>query len=387
MRVHDISVALHVPEPWRPVPDEDHLRWSHPTGARLVAKVRAGDRTRLELTCLPAESVAHLPPPTVTLDSEHPLVGWLAGASAEVVALTPSGPVHAVQRRGFCSGTLAELGLFPEPLVVAPGHPLTSHWVVERLPGDLLTLPPEPDWVPGARYLADGEELELCCPDGVVTGVGFQECDDGFRLVDRPGLHVAEVGGPTGITRLEVGWFADWRLLLAGARARAEGDLWCYLTSLCAQPDLDELDVRLAQALEEPTLWAVLAAGQAVGLGLIGWEQARRAAERTLPTLDLPGKLALVARGLAEVGCVVGERLGARAYEGLARFGFGRLVTGYPDGAERELLPVGFWLAGLGEGPLGVRVGAMLARASARARCRASETFDPQAVAWLSLEP
>lgn len=382
---HGLTVRLHVPDEWHEVPAEIGRRWEHPSGLTLVTKLHDGARARLEVSVLPAREIATAPPPRVTVDSKHSLVAWLGGASAEIVAPTSKGPVFAQQRRGFAVGNMESMSLFPEPLVVAPGHPQTSVWVVEQLPGDMLQLPAEPAWVPARRHVPLGDELVLHLPDAVVTGVESVQRDDGHELVGKPGLHIVEVGDMAGISRLEVGWHLDWEELVAGARNGAADDLWCYLTTLTREPDVDDLAPRLGRALEAPTLWAALAAARAVDLGLTTLDDAQAAAESVLPHSDVATMVALVSRGLAPVDALVGVRLGKIAYDGLLRFGLGRVMSDYPDGAERYLVPAWFWLAGMGESETAVRIGAMAGLAQARALCRASHTLDAEAVAWLSL--
>lgn len=383
--VHGLSLQLLVPDEWLPIPDEDGHCWRHPGGLELIARCRDGARARLEVTILPADDISRAPAPRLSVTSEHPLVTWCGGASGEIVAVTPSGPVWARQRRGFTVGSAQEASLFPEPLVVAPGHPLTSVWIIEQVPGDLLDLPPEPDWLPPRRHAPLGDAIALPLPDGVVTGVCATETDDGFLLDDEPGLHVAEIGGPTGISRVEVGWHRDWEELVQAAAADAPDDLWCHLATVGRELDVDAFDVRLACALERPTLWAALAAEHGARLGLCTAEDAHRAATQVLADADVPTRVALLSRGLAEVGCLVGVQLGRVAYEGLLRFGLGRVMSDYPEGAERWLVPGWFWVAGMGESQLAARIGAMLGSAQARALCRASDTLDPEALAWLSL--
>lgn len=385
IRVHGLDAELLVPDEWREVPAEIGRRWEHPSGLALVAKFHDGDRARIEVSVLPADTVAMAPAPRAKVTSEHHLIGWLGGASAEITAPTTDGPVFAQQRRGYAVGNVESMSLFPEPLVVAPGHPQTSVWVVEQLAGDMFQLPPEPDWLPARRHVPYGDELTLRLPDAVVTGVDAVAHDDRHELVGEPGLHTAEVGDMAGISRLEVGWHRDWDELVAGARGGAPDDLWCYLTTLTREPDVDDLAPRLARALETPTLWAALAAAHTVDMGLTSLDDARLAAETVLPEADVATRVALVSRGLATVESLVGVKLGQVAYDGLLRFGLGRVMSDYPDGAERHLVPVWLWLAGMGESEAAARIGGMAGLAQARALCRASDTLDPEAVAWLSL--
>lgn len=380
-----LTLEVVVGDGWSPVADEDGLRWAHPSGLELSVRERDGARGKLEVTVHPADVVATADAPRLSIDGTHPLVPWLGGASAEVVMPTPDGPVLATQQRGYCVGESASASLFPEPLVVAPGHALTSVWTVERLGHDLLDLPGEPAWLPPRRHLPAGDEIQLAIPDGVVIGVEHTELDDGFVLLDDPGLHTAEVGGPRGVSRVEVGWHADWEDLLAAACEAAPDDLWCFLTQQRREPDLEGLERRLPAAMETPTLWSALAASHAVVHGLATDDDARELAARVVDGADVPTRVALLTRGLVDVGCLVGVQLGRVAYDGLLRFGLGRIMTPYPDGAERELVPAWFWVAGMGESPLGARIGGIAGLAQARALCRASETHDPEAVAWLSL--
>lgn len=384
---HDLTLTLDVPAEWSRVTDEDALRWRHPSGLELVARWRDGERCRLEVDVLPADDMVMAPAPRLRVDSDRPLVPWLAGASAEIAVPTPEGPILARQRRGFATGSPEAMGLFPEPLVVAPGHPASSVWTFERSDGDLLDLPAESSWLPPRRHVPQGDEIELKVPDGVVTGVPVHEDDDGFTLLgDEAGIRVAQVGGPSGITHLEVGWIMDWAELVDAARTSAPDDLWCYLTTVLPDAgDVDELDVRLAAASETPTLWSALAAARAVDLGLVTHDDALAAAEEVVQGADVPTRIALLSRGLVEPECLVGVPLGRVAVEGLHRFGLGRVMSAYPDGAERDLVAAWFWIAGMGESPTAARVGGIVALAQARALARAADTLDPEAVAWLSL--
>lgn len=385
IHVHGLDAELLVPDEWREVPAEIGRRWEHPSGLVLVAKYHDGDRARIEVSVLPADTVAMAPAPRAKVTSAHHLIGWLGGASAEITAPTAEGPVFAQQRRGYAVGNVESMSLFPEPLVVAPGHPQTSVWVVEQLAGDMFQLPPEPDWLPARRHVPYGDELTLRLPDAVVTGVDAVAHNDRHELVGEPGLHTLEVGDMAGISRFEVGWHRDWDELVAGAREGAPDDLWCYLTTLTREPDIDELAPRLARALETPTLWAALAAAHTVDMGLTSHDDALAAAQAVLPTADVATRVALVSRGLATVDSLVGVKLGQVAYDGLLRFGLGRVMSDYPDGAERHLVPVWLWLAGMGESEAAARIGGMVGLAQARALCRASDTLDAEAVAWLSL--
>ncbi|NLE98872.1 MAG: hypothetical protein GX596_12930, partial [Propionibacterium sp.] len=275
-----LHLELVLDDAWEPVADEDVARWRHPSGLSMAVKWRDGARSRLEVDILPAADIASAPAPRLHVASEHPLIAWLGGAGAQIVAVTPQGPILVTQQRGYATGEPADMGLFPEPLVIAPGHPASSVLVFEQLDGDRLDVPAEPHWFPARRHVPVGEEIELEIPDGVVTGVDFHEADDGFLLVGEPGLHTARVGGPTGITQLEVGWFKDWHELVDDARSGGPDDLWCYLTTLLprGEAEVDELDVRLAAALETPTLWAAMAAARAVDFGLPTFDDARAAA-------------------------------------------------------------------------------------------------------------
>ncbi len=384
MPVRALTFEPLVPEDWTEVPAEVGREWQHPSGLGLRWRVHEGPRTRVELTVLPADDVAQASAPRLRVHTEHPLVPWLAGAGAHLVAMTPDGPVHAVLRRGTALGEPSSMSVAPEPLVVAPGHALGSVWVVEQLAGDLLDLPPEPDWLPPRVHVPMGEEIRLALPDQVVTGVECTEDDEEVVLADGPGLHVAEIAGPAGVNRLEVGWHLDRDELLAAAMEGAPDDLWCALAARRDDVDPDEYDARLTRALAHPTTWALLAAAARPGGGCSP-ERLREAAEALATHADVPTRVALFSRGLVGTEHLVGVQLGKEAYAALARFGFGRPMTGYPEGAERELASVWLWLAGLGESPLAARVGAMAGRIQARALCRVSGDVDREAVAWLTL--
>lgn len=381
-----VDVALVVDDEWLPVEDEFLHRWRHPSGLELTARWREGARPRLEIDVIPTSAVAMAPAPRLEVTSQHALVPWLGGASGEIIALTSNGPIAMTQQRGYASGALPIVGILPEPLVVAPGHPAASTWVFEAFEGDLITAPPEPTWFPARRHVPLGDDIELHLPDSVVTGIAVVEIDDGYLLENEPGLHTIQIGGPRGITNLEVGWSLDWAELVRDAQREAPDDLWCHLATVGdGDFDVDEFDVRLARALEAPTLWALLAASRAPDFGLPEVPDLAAAARRIADQGDVPTKVALFSWGLADVSQLVGAPLGRIAFEGLQEFGLGRVMSHYPDGAERQLVPAWFWLAGLGESELAARVGGMVGLIQARALCRASETLDPEAVAWLSL--
>ena len=261
-------LAVEFGEGWgHPLPLEDSVgaALEHEAGVLARVVVRSGQRLRLEVTL---ESVVDetvtVPGPLLRFEGARPTIAWLAGATGEVVFPSSGGPGLLTQRRGIASqGSGRDTGYLmeSEPLL-RPRQTIAAAWTYETYPGDLLDLPPEATWLPWARYVVQGESVEISAPDGaleVPEALTMVETDGEFEITPEPGLHEIKVWSAGSHAR------RDWGIspldeLRAELVANQTG-IWTpdmaylaarHLTESWADDAvLDQLDRTLAALLEE----------------------------------------------------------------------------------------------------------------------------------------
>lgn len=192
----------------------------------------------------------------------------------------------------------------------------------------------------------------------------------------------------------EAGWYPDRGDLVARVLARPlPDDLWCYfaLWRLAAEAVddreavVDELDLRLAAALEEPTLWGVLAAWRAEALAELPTASEARAAAARL----LPGASPEVAVQLVMAGLVASDDPGLGDVMGHMASAAGRALAsswaGTPNArcTSSDLVSGVLWLSTSGN--LDDRLAAGLAGEEARLWREAEQSQEPDHLAWLLL--
>lgn len=170
-------------------------------------------------------------------------------------------------------------------------------------------------------------------------------------------------------------------------------DLWCYFTlrQLTDQAvddreaTIDELDRRLALALEEPTLWGVLAAWRAAAVAeLPTADEARQAAARLLPGASPGQVLQLVMAGVvAPDDPGLGDLMGyMAAAAGRCLANSWTLAPAAPT-VVSDLVSGLLWLSVSGK--LGEGMAETLAAEEARLWQEMEQHPDPERLAWLLL--
>lgn len=189
-------------------------------------------------------------------------------------------------------------------------------------------------------------------------------------------------------------WYPDRRALVETALAGpVPDDLWCYLTLWQLAEEavdnreatVDDLDRRLALALDTPTLWGVLAASRAEAVAELPMAtEARSAAARLLPGASPDVVLQLVMAGLvASDDPALGDLMGHMASAA------GRVLAsswaGTPGArcTAADLVSGRLWLSTSGN--LDDRFAAGLAAEEARLWQEAEKSQEPDHLAWLLL--
>ncbi|MDF1487833.1 hypothetical protein [Tessaracoccus caeni] len=189
-------------------------------------------------------------------------------------------------------------------------------------------------------------------------------------------------------------WYPDRRALVAAVLAGpVSDDLWCYFTLWQLAEEavdnreatVDELDRRLAAALETPTLWGALAASRAEAVAeLPTAADARAAAARLLPEASPDVALQLVMAGLvASDDPALGDLMGhtaAAASRAMASAWAGS--SGFFCTAA-DLVSGTLWLAASGK--LDDQFVTDLAVEEARLWREAEKGQEPDQLAWLLL--
>lgn len=414
-RLDEISVQL--PEGWEPVPGEpDEYVWVTDQVAQFRVRLRSGEHLTLDGDLVELGGEARRLEPIVlrVRAGKRPPVQWLAGAAGEVVVGHDDGPVLLSQRRGICSHTADDDGiaLFGDPMLVWPGQTLSSSWRVEPWPPGRW--PPEPAWVPVERHQPWGEPVVVDQADAAVVApedVTVRQLHATTELVPTVGLHSVQLRSAPGTVTFEVGAYDDIASLLEPSRLPATSSdvavwlgTWQMAHQVPGAPTVDELDRLLGEALEEPSLWGILAGIQALATTDLPVEHdvstaaavlARKSpASEALPIIAVFG----LTRGrgilaLDEMIATIQLRLGG-AWEALAgpddswrrlaaAVEYGRISSRPPRYSARDVAMADLWLASRPDSALHVELGDVSRRARARLMCLLSVEPDPLELAWL----
>ncbi|MCC2592464.1 hypothetical protein LKO27_03375 [Tessaracoccus sp. OS52] len=261
-----------VPQGWSRVEEPDADVIAYAFGALLMrVRVRVSPRFGLdvEIDNTGASDVLVDDSPLFVLESDGPQIPWVGGATGRVLLPSRFGTGVFRQWRGYCSapagGTAADgVALFGDAAWVRPRQALGAGWRLEL--GD--DLPAEPSWLPERSFVPVGEEINLAAPDAAVSVAGIRATSDGesTTLSGPAGVHEVRLSDARGTTRFNVGWHLGPEEIAAEALgAVRQGDLaaWLHVAASARGIDdpnvLDELDMLLGEAFEEPTMWGVLA--------------------------------------------------------------------------------------------------------------------------------
>lgn len=400
----DGAWVISFPDDWLPVASDEDDLWCWEMAGVAHARVRLRRRplTQLEVDVANLSAdVVMVHPPTVTLSGAGVQVPWFAGSAGEVVNVLPRSSVLWVQLRGSCTAGGRGFSLFPEPLVLRPGQGSSAAWRRQLMPAD--TALPEPSWVPRQRYFRRGEPLEVVHSDAALMGLGLEitATVDGSSIEGPPGLHDLAFLDARGTSLVEVGWFDPLGQLAASCRTQPRLDpnllAWLLATADGDAGDVDALDVALAEALEQPTSWGVLAGMRVVTLtDLPVAAEVRRAARQVWheePDEDLRRVLVTHALLCGWEPEMVGEWLQSMttpqargAQEVLALVGFGRITSAPLSHGGRDVALARLWLAARGESVASAEWERAVDVARARLKCSLSTSPDALDVAWLIVE-
>lgn len=405
LRFDDSTWRVRLPPQWRRAgSDEDDLWcWELPGVAGARVRLRRAPRIQLEMDVINhAGDVTALHGPQVRLVPDGTVVPWFAGSAGEVVTATASGTSVWVQHRGSCVPEEQGFTAFAEPILLRPAQAVSAVWRRHVLPP--ATIAAEPVWVPHQRYFPRDESLQVVHTDAALTGTGLDvtTTSEGSEVAGGVGLHDLAFLDARGTALVEVGWFNPLGMLTADALASAQPDPNLAAWLLSATPggigDVDALDIALAEALEQPSVWGVMAGVRAATLtDLPVGNDVRRAAQAVWrDTTDAHGRRLLATHALIsgwEPGLAshwamsLGpDPAAAPAQEMLASIGFGRITTSPLQHGGREVLLARWWLAGHGESALTAEWEHAVDTARARLLCALSVAPDADDVAWLLAE-
>ncbi len=409
LRFDEVTWRIATPEAWRRASsDEDDLWcWELPGVASARVRLRRAPRIQVEVDVLNrGADVATLHGPRVhleTVGTSATAVPWFAGSSGEIVVATSAETVVWVQHRGSCVAEDDGFTVFTEPLLLRPGQGISAVWRRNVLPP--ATIPVEPPWVPRRRYLPRGEPLEVDHTDAALTGSGLDvlTTSEGSSVEGRAGLHDLAFLDARGTALVEVGWFHTLEaitaetLILPGLDPNVAA--WLLAANPAGVQDVDALDIALAEALENPSAWGVMAGMRAATLTDLPVTDDVRQAARVVwrGTLEDDERRLLATHALVsgwepdlagEWALAVGPGAAAMtAQQMLAAIGFGRITTSAPTHGGRDVVLARWWLAAHGESALAVEWEHAVDTARARLMCALSVVADGSDVAWLLAEP
>lgn len=402
----DGAWEVRFPDEWRPADsDEDDLWcWELPGLASARVRVRQSPHVQLEVDVVNLlGDVATIHPPTVTSRTSGTEVPWFAGSAGEIVQVLPRSTVLWTQQRGSCVARGSRgFALFPEPLLLRPAQGASAAWRRHDLPA--AALPPEPSWVPRQRYFHQGETLDVDHSDAALLGMGLHigTTAEGSEVEGPPGLHDLAFLDARGTALVEVGWYRplDQLAVLALGLPGQDPNVLAWLLGgvPVGDEDLDALDVALADALERPTVWGVLAGMRAVALTDLPVAAEVRSAARTVwrEETDPALRWLLITHAVLtgwEPG-IVGEwvqsagqaPITAEPQEVLASIGLGRVTSAPEAHGGREVALAALWLAARAESVTAAEWERALEAARARLMCSLSTTPNDLDVAWLLAE-
>lgn len=407
-------VEFRLPPGWHRLarPDESSLDFGQ---GELVMRVRVRPEPRfgieVEIDNTATEDLLVTDSPLLVLGSDAPMVAWLGGATGQVVLPTPGGVGWFRQWRGNCSpppaGTAADgIAIFGDGGWVRAGQSIGAGWRLEVLE----TVPPEPVWLPERCFVTEGDVIEVVAPDAAVSAAGLRDASEGDStiLTGPVGRHEVHLSDARGTTRIEVGWHLQPSEVAAEAVGAAAGDdltAWLHVAGsargLEDRAALDELDMLLGQAFEEPTPWGVLAGLRAAATTELPLAGEATAAADALLAADPGSELApiLLAQG-------VPVTVGPESAGGRPAMDWWRVLTGDDESLRHRVLewvdyglpsslpPVHgargvalacLWLAVHEQSEGQLEVARATVRTFARLLAIHSVDPDPQEVAWLLL--
>ncbi len=405
LRFSDSTWRITVPDGWHRMDstEDDLWCWELPGVAGARVRLRREPRIQVEFDVTNhGADVATLQGPCVVLEPNGTVVPWFAGSSGEVVTATSSETVVWVQHRGSCVASRDGFTVFTEPLLLRAGQGTSAAWRRTALPP--ASIPVEPAFVPRQRYFPRDESLEVDHNDAALTGSGLEVStgSDGSVVQGPPGLHDLVFLDARGTARVEVGWFGPLGDVAATALAMPGLDPNVAAWLLAADPtgvqDVDALDVALAEALEEPSVWGVMAGMRAATLtDLPVADDVRQAAgtvwenEPDEQVRRLLATHALISGWEPDVAGqwtreVSRNTPAVPAHRMLASIGLGRISSSPLCHGGREVLLARWWLAGHGESLLTAEWEHAVDTARARLLCALTVVPDPGDVAWLLAE-
>ncbi len=400
----DSAWDIRFPPGWQAIrSDEDDL-WCW-AAADLLGRIRLRRCPRIELEVdvrNNGREVAQVEPPRVVLTPTGTQVPWFAGSAGEVLQTYGGRGVLWVQHRGSCVADAQGFELFAAPLLLRPGQGASALWRRTTVPPTSLI--PEPAWLPWQRYLPMGEVLEVEHADAALTGDGLHilTTADGSHVTGEAGLHQLSFVDARGEAWVEVGWFAPLEELVGSPSALADADpnvaAWLLAGAVDAAVELDDLDVALAEALERPTAWGVLAGMRtATHTDLPVAAEVRQAARKVWESESDPGlRRLMITHGLL---CgwepqLVGEWLAAGAdamnelmamgpQEMLASIGFGRITSSPTLQRGRAVALAEMWLSTRAESVMAAEWERAVDVTRRRLMCSLSSAPEPVDIAWL----
>lgn len=410
---HDTGLRVVLPEGewrisfpagWHRIASDEEDLWAWTLGESVGRiRLRRFPRVQLDVDVTNAgASVAQLQPPVVELTPAAPQTAWFGGATGELLHAMPDATVVWVQIRGFCAPLDGGFRLLSEPLLLPAGQGASAAWRREVVPPAVTV--PEPSWVPRVRHLPLGEALEIEHSDAALAAPGLELATsmEGSVVEGRAGLHEIVWMDARGTTTVEVGWFAPLEELAQSTEALADPDpnlvAWLLAAGAVGSPDLDALDVALAEAMEQPSAWGVLAGMRAVtGTDLPVAAEVRDAARAVwLTEADTSLRRLLLANALVSgwEPAVVEEWLCSREavddpvasmgpQEMLASIGFGRVTSSAHVHGGRSVALAEMWFGAREESFRGVEWGHAIRTARSRSMCALSLAPAARDLAWL----
>ncbi len=406
LRFRDSAWGVTLPEGWRRVEslEDDLWLWELDGVATARVRIRRAPRVQVEIDVVNLSGdVATLFGPRVVLESDWAVVRWFAGSAGEVVLATSQETSVWVQLRGSCVADGDGFTVFAEPLLLRPGQASSAVWRREVLPADVI--PTEPAWVPRQRYFRRGDALEVDHTDAALAGEGLDigTTSEGSRVEGPAGLHHLAFLDARGTALVEVGWFvpldalADSVLVERGLDPNLKA--WLLAATPTGMDDVDALDIALAEALEDPSPWGVMAGMRAATLTDLPVDaDVRRAAQRVWEgEPDVHVRRMILTHALISGWEPVVTGTWMQSFDAdeamipsldmLATIGFGRITSTPLQHGGREVLLARWWLAAHGESARTLEWEHAVDTARARLMCALSETrYAHDDVAWLLAE-
>lgn len=395
---------IHFPPGWEATPADEEDLWSWTFG-ELQGRIRLRRRPRIQVevdVTNTSSDVAQVMPPHVDLSPTWQQVPWFAGSAGEVLHTLPEATVLWMQQRGSCVARPGGFGLFADPLLLRSGQGVSAVWRREVLPPEALI--PEPAWVPRQRYLPLGHVLEVEHTDAALAGDGLQIVTtvDGSQVEGGAGLHHLSFLDARGTALVEVGWFASLTELAQVGSSLADADpnlvAWLLAAAVDAAVDLDDLDLALAEALERPTAWGVLAGMRAATRTDLPVAAEVREAARIVWQAEVDPHLRslmithgllcgwepeLVNEWLTAGPAAMGDVSMVEPQEMLASVGFGRITSSPTVDRGRAVALAGMWLNACTESVAASEWEHAVDVARRRLMCELSNAPEVGDIAWL----